>query len=220
MKTFYRWARENSLWLVSIGLMLASSGLDGVYMGKWMPIGWAWLGLVLNTMSDVGNMVLMYWYGRLKQQPKGSLRYRLAGALLPAELVAILYSWFFSWRQLRAILPGIEPADWRWVSAVAAGFIPLLLAFIGYAQSLLAGKLEIERAEPMGERAIVAKPAIERATIPLIADVSESEPAYCCDSPGCSRTFATQAALNAHKRAHTNGNHRHEPAEELATNEN
>jgi hypothetical protein len=72
----------------------------------------------------------------------------LAVALLPAEIVAILYSWFFSWRQLRAILPAVEPEAWPWVSAVAAGFIPLLLAFVGYAQSLLAGKLETETVEP------------------------------------------------------------------------
>jgi hypothetical protein len=105
-----------------------------------MPIGWAWLGLVLNTMSDVSGMVLIYWYGRL-QQDRSSRKRRLSNVLLAAEVVAVLYSWFFSWRQLRAVLPQHEPQDWAWVSIIAAGFIPLLLAFVGYAESLLAGRL-------------------------------------------------------------------------------
>ena len=181
-----RWAKENSLWIVSAGLMLASSGLDGMYMSAWMPGGWAWLGLALNTMSDVAGMVLMYWYGRLRLSPRGSKRYKLAAALLPAELVAVAYSWLFGWRQLRAVLPAIEPEHWRWVAPIAAGFIPLMLAFIGYAQSLLAGKLDIVVVEQEPKRA--------RA---------EPEP-YHCDE--CARGFATQQALNAHSRVHSRSN--------------
>ena len=37
-----------SLWVASIGLMVASSGLDGAYLAKLMPAGWGWLGLWLN----------------------------------------------------------------------------------------------------------------------------------------------------------------------------
>jgi len=186
------WARENSLWIVSAGLMLASSGLDGVYMGQWMPTGWMWLGLALNTMSDVGNMVLMYWYGRLRQSPVRSKRFRLALALLPAEVVAVGYSWFFSWRQLRAVLPAVEPTEWRWVAPIAAGFIPLLLAFVGYAQSLLAGKLD---AEPIASKEIIPEPLPQPA-----------EPFTCGD---CARSFATQQALNAHSRVHSGSNGKH-----------
>jgi len=126
----WEWVKKNSLWLVGLGLMLASSGLDGVYISRWMT-GAPWLGFILNTMSDVANLTLMYWYGRFRQSPKGSKRYRLAGAMLPSEIIAALYSWLFSWRQLRAVLPAVEPEHWRWVAPVAAGFIPLLLAFVG-----------------------------------------------------------------------------------------
>jgi len=183
--TVRRWAKEQSLWLVSAGLMLASSGLDGMYMSAWMPDGWAWLGLALNTMSDVAGMVLMYWYGRLRLSPRGSKRYKFAAALLPAELVAILYSWFFGWRQLRAVLPAIEPEHWRWVSWLAAGFIPLMLAFIGYAQSLLAGKLD--------------EASVERSQSQQHSEPEPAQVSYVCD---CGRSFATQQALNAHSRTH------------------
>jgi len=179
--TLRRWAKEQSLWIVSAGLMLASSGLDGVYMSAWMPDGWGWLGLALNTMSDVAGMVLMYWFGRLRLSPRGSKRYKLAAVLLPAEVVAIAYSWLFSWRQLRAVLPSVEPEDWRWVSWLAAGFIPLMLAFIGYAQSLLAGKLD---EAPVERKQSAPEPARAR---------------FVCDGADCNRSFATQNALNAHR---------------------
>jgi hypothetical protein len=91
-----------------------------------------------------------------------------------------------------------------------------LLAFVGYAQSLLAGKLEAEPVEPATERAVVVKAPAQPVPARLVAEL---EPAYGCDAPGCGRSFATQAALNAHKRAHANGNHRHEPAEAHAANE-
>jgi hypothetical protein len=180
----WEWVKRNSLWLVGLGLMLSSSGLDGVYISRWMT-GAPWLGFVLNTMSDVANLTLMYWYGRFRQSPKGSKRYRLAGAMLPSEIIAALYSWLFSWRQLRAVLPAVEPEHWRWVAPVAAGFIPLLLAFVGYAQSLLAGKLDDEPSRASD------KPA------------AQPQPSYACQL--CSRAFGSQQALNGHMRAH-NGN--------------
>ena len=180
----WEWAKRNSLWLVGLGLMLASSGLDGVYISKWMA-GAPWLGFVLNTMSDVANLILMYWFGRFRQSPKGSKRYKLAAALLPSEVVAALYSWLFSWRQLRAVLPAVEPDHWRWVAPVAAGFIPLLLAFVGYAQSLLAGKLSEEWEEHRRKAA--------------------EEPILAYECALCDRAFGTQQALNGHMRAHKNG---------------
>jgi len=186
-----RWIRDQSLWLIGIGLMLASSGLDGVYMAKWMPANWWALGLVLNTVADIGNLTLMYWYGRFRQSPRGSKRYRLAAALLPAELVAVAYSWFLSWRQLRAVLPAVEPEHWRWVAPIAAGFIPLLLAFVGWAQALLAGKLDEEPAS--------AREQPQR----------EPRPGYACAV--CHSAFGSQQALNAHQRVHNNG-HQPEPA--------
>jgi len=141
------WMLDNSLWIAALGLMLASSGIDGAYLSKMMePRLWV-LGYVLNTMSDISGMIIMYWFGRLRQERKGSKRYRLAIALLPAELVTVAYSWFFSWRQLITVLPTTEGLAAQWVAPIAAGFIPLLLAFIGWGQALKAGRF----LEPMAE---------------------------------------------------------------------
>jgi len=164
------WLIENSLWLVGFGLMLASSGIDGAYMSRWMPDGWAWLGLVLNTTSDIGGEVVMYWFGRIYQA--GGKRGKLAFALLPAEVVMVAYSWFFSWRQLRLIMPPIEPDDWRWVAPVSAGFIPLLLAAIGFAQSLLAG-----RARAVTARASSGAKATKSAPTPAAVSAKSGESA-------------------------------------------
>jgi len=193
------WIRDSSLWLVGLGLMLASSGLDGVYMAKWMPPGWWVLGLVLNTMADIANLILMYWYTRFRQSPKGSKRYKLAAGLLPAEVVAVGFSWFLSWRQLRAVLPAVEPQHWRWVAPISAGFIPLLLAFVGWAQALLAGKLDVA---PAAARTESAPAAAQRR-------------AFACPAADCDRVFGSQPALNAHMRVHSNG-HRAESATEAA----
>jgi hypothetical protein len=204
--------------------MLSSSGLDGVYMATWMPSGWFWLGLVLNTMSDVANLTLMFWFGRLRQSPRGSKRYRLALGLLPSEAIAVLYSWFFSWRQLRTVLSAVEPDAWRWVAPVAAGFIPLLLAFIGYAQSLLAGKLEEEPAqvrvrepvvianEPEPEPiATTSEPEPEPVAVEQITEPVAVAESFSCLH--CSETYLTQNALNGHMRKHARSNG-HEPVPE------
>ena len=151
---------DNSLWLAALGLMLASSGIDGAYMARMMePQLWP-LGYVLNTVSDLSGLIIMLWFGRLRQGRKGSKRYRLALALLPAEIIAIAYSWFFSWLQLRMVLRPIEGVDAHWVAPIAAGFIPLLLAFIGWGQALREGRFE----EPVAQTAASETPAI--ATTP------------------------------------------------------
>ena len=178
------WLKRNSLWLAAIGLMLASSGLDGVYLGKLMPADWAWLGLVLNTMADVSGLILTYWYGRLQQERSVKKR-RLARVLLAAEIIAVGYSWFFAWRQLLAVMPAVEAAGYRVLAPIAAGFIPLLLAFIGYAQSLSETQTH------------------DSAPQPAPAKVEPEPAGYHCKL--CSYVGATQHALNAHQRAHSNG---------------
>lgn len=193
--------KQASLWIVMLGLMLASSGLDGVYMAKWMPPAWAWSGFVLNTMADIANPVIIYWFGRIRQTARaGSKRAKLALLLLPAEAVAVGYSWLFSWRQLRIVLPAVEPDHWYWVAPLAAGFIPLLLTFVGLAQSLLAGKLDDERAPSKAQA---------RAE-PTIAEPEPVEPFVC---GVCGQAFATQQAVNAHQRVHSRSNGHKEPSE-------
>ena len=134
---------RGSLWLVSAGLCLASSGLDGAYLTRLMPPSLFWLGYVLNTMADVASEIMMYWFGRLRLLPKASKHNRLALLVLPAEALLVGYAWFFSWRQLLLVLPRVESADAvRWVAPIAAGFIPLALLAVGYTQALLAGRAE------------------------------------------------------------------------------
>lgn len=127
---------ENALWLVGLGLMLASSGIDGAYMARLMS--WPALGYVLNTTADVAGMTLTYYYGRLlRDNARTTNKHKQARYLIVSEVVAVGYSWFFSWRQLRIVIQTIEPVDYEWISLVSAAFIPLLLAFIGWAQSLI-----------------------------------------------------------------------------------
>lgn len=140
------WLLRNSLWLAALGLCLSSSGIDGQYMAAWMPSGMGWLGYVLNTVSDLTGMVIMHQYSRLQQTRRneagGKRRLQLSRVLLGAEVITVGYSWFLSWRQLRIVLPAVEPVAWPWVAPAAAGFVPLLLAFVGYTQGLLAGRIE------------------------------------------------------------------------------
>ena len=185
----WRWLRENSLWLVALGLMLASSGLDGVYMAQWMPAGWGVLGFVLNTMADIASPILTHWFGRLQQGNKTQRRFSFV--LLPAEFVAVAYSWLFSYRRLLVVLQPIEPTAYTWMAPLAAGFIPSLLAFIGFAQSLLVGRFEpvTKRETPRTEPVIV-----EVDPLPFLCDI-------------CGAGFDSQRALAGHGNAHrSNGN--------------
>jgi len=116
--------------------MLSSSGIDGAYMARWNA--WAWAGYLLNTTTDAAGMVVMFYYGVLiRTSSAGTKRHKLARYLLACEGVVVFYSWFFSWRQLLLVMPAIEGADAQWVALVSAAFVPLLGAFIGFAQSLL-----------------------------------------------------------------------------------
>jgi len=173
--------------VASAALMLASSGIDGAYMARWMPSGWGWLGFALNTTADLTGETLMYAFGRLQQERRGSKRQRASWAILGAEVVTVLFSWFFSWRQLRAVLPAVEPQAWNWVSAVSAAFVPLLLAFCGYAQAVLAGRFgESERQSDPGPQ--------------NVQESVEAAPANSHICAGCGRAFGSRNALSAHMR--------------------
>lgn len=194
------WLLDNSLWLVGLGLMIASSGVDGAYMTKWMPPGASWLGYVLNTVSDVAGMVLMYWYGRILQtrqnESGGKRKLQLSRALLVAEVLAVGYSWLFSWRQLLIVLPQVEAQATRWVAPLAAGFIPLLLAAVGFAQSLLAGRITATQvAQPKMQ---VAQSATQPAQAVAIVAGGNGDKSHACSY--CNRNFAKSQGLSAHLR--------------------
>lgn len=164
-----RWINDNALWLVGLGLMLASSGIDGAYMARLMS--WPALGYVLNTTSDIAGMVVMYYYGRLlKDNGKGSKKYKMAGALLGSEVVAVFYSWYFGWLQLRIIMQPIEPRNSLVISGIVAAFIPLLLAFIGFAQSLIVTPPDATE-KPVDTKAVSSERRMETTSQPVAAIV-------------------------------------------------
>lgn len=140
MKLFWNRLLQASLWLASIGLMIASSGLDGAYLAKLMPTGFAWLGLLLNTMTDLTSELGMYWYGRL-QMDRSSTKQKRARWLLVGQIVLVGYAWLFSWRQLVPIIAKVDPGAW-WMAPIGAAFIPSALIVVGYTQALLAGRVE------------------------------------------------------------------------------
>jgi hypothetical protein len=203
-----RHIRDNSLWLVGIGLMIASSGIDGAYMALWMQDlpgigGAAILGYILNTTADIAGLVIIYWFGRL-QMDRSSTKRRLSYVLLGAEVIAIAFAWFFGWRQLRMVLPSVEGANTEWVAPISAGFIPLLLAFVGYAQSLLAGRIESDaraarESQSDAERAPSVRTETHAATQSDPHAGSNGHDSYAC--PHCLRGgFASPQALSAHLR--------------------
>jgi hypothetical protein len=207
---------------MSIGLMAASSGIDGAYMAAWMPDGAGWLGYVLNTTSDVASEVLMFWFGRLQQERKGSKKWRLSRWILAAESVIVTFSWFFGWRQLRLVMPRIEGNAAHWVAPVSAAFVPVLLVSTGYAQALREGRFEkresasAERAQsenvPTHRTAVPAQSEAHNAAVPgkSAAEGPQSEAdaptyeAHCghCDwyGKGYETERAAENALRAHMR--------------------
>lgn len=89
--TIKAYLHENALWLVGLGLMLASSGIDGAYMARLMS--WPVLGYVLNTTADVAGMVITYYYGRLlRENARTSNKHKQARYLIISEVVAVGYS--------------------------------------------------------------------------------------------------------------------------------
>jgi len=139
---------ELELDVYAISLMLASSGLDGMYLSRLMQ-PWV-LGYILNTAADITSVRLARQYARF-QADRSPKKRRRAWVILFAEVHSVLFSWFFSWRQLRLYLQataletelfvGNIPAS-SIVAFVTAWFVPILLALVGYCQGLRAGRYE------------------------------------------------------------------------------
>lgn len=183
-----RWFSNSDLALVTIGLMLASSGLDGVYMAMWMPESVPWLGYTLNTMADIAALVLSKRFARLQRQ-RDLVKRRLSFVILAADIVAIGYSWLFSGRQLIRVMPAFEPEAWPWLATISAGFIPLMLGFIGYAQGL--SDTRIERTEDKPRQELIGSE---------MAPLQEPDARFVCET--CDASYGSRNALNAHQRAH------------------
>lgn len=189
-----RWFSASSLTLVAIGLMGSSSGLDGVYMVAWMPDSVPWLGFLLNTMADIATLLLSKRYARLQRRQDPTKRH-WSKVILAADIVAMFYSWLFSWRQLLRVMPLFEPDAWPWLAPLSAGFIPLMLGFIGYAQGLSDTRIEASQQTESMEQ---TQPVEEQVT------------SYVCET--CGASYGSRNALNAHQRAHKPGSNNKEQA--------
>lgn len=144
LKRIGGWVIQNSLWVVGFGLFLASSGLDGAFLVKLMPAQWGWLGLVLNTTTDVCSEVISYWTGRLAQDANKRKR-EMSKLLWIPQFALVFFAWLFGWRQIIPILRVIEPDDWHWLAPLMSAFVPTALVAVGYTQALLAGKIVEEK---------------------------------------------------------------------------
>jgi hypothetical protein len=195
------WINGHSSLLIGAGLMLSSSGLDGVYMMAWTP-DVPVLGLVLNAMADAADLYLGDRMGRLMRSTDGTKRWGGLLALGFGQVIAVAYSWFFSWRQLVRVLPAIEPEHYLWIAPIAAGIIPLLLAILGIENGLtsFSSKRFFAESEPT--------PAVRKPK-PLACPV-------CGITAGKNgKPFIVQEQVNAHQRAHA-GSNGHEPQVEPA----
>ena len=150
----------NSLWVISVGVMLASSGIDGAYLARLMP---AWLGYVLNTTTDIASEVLMYWFGRLRLEPKNSKKHKFALGILPGVAILAGYAWLFGWRQLLIVLAEFEGAAAPWLAFVAAGFTPLTLIALGFTQAIISGRFK-DAADATTNATDAAQPQHSRST--------------------------------------------------------
>lgn len=135
---------ENILMLSGMLLMLASAGVDGLFLSMWMTKGFGWMGYVLNFVSDCSSYIMSNAYGDLQGNPDPEKRQR-SKALLYGEFVNIVYSWMFSYLVLRErfvfimarpIFAKYATLETELLAFVSAGFVPLSLVFLGYADSL------------------------------------------------------------------------------------
>jgi len=198
------WLQRNSLVLAGMGLCLFSSGIDGAFMAKLMPVGWGFLGLGLNAVADVVSFLLTHWFGVFQQDGKRTKRRRLSWFLLPAEGVACFYSWYISYWQLMLVLPGVLPmldaGGTHKVALVIGGFVPLHLAFLGWAHAIQVGKLEVAHVESTARTAItqVAEPMQIAEIVAAPSEHSGNGNRYTCSY--CSKEFGSKQAVGAHLR--------------------
>lgn len=205
MKALHSWLKRNTSTLIGAGLMLASSGLDGVYMSLWMPSRFPVLGFVLNTMADVCDLYLGQRAGRLIRS-KDPLKRWGALAVFGGQLIAVAYSWFFSYRQLLRVLPAIEPANTESIAFWAAGFIPLLLAVLGIEEGL----------SSVNSKVFIAESDEQAMAEPLLSEPLALACSICGATEGKGgRPFLNQAALSGHMSAHKRSGNGHEQVERV-----
>lgn len=143
MERIRKFFQDNALMVSGMLLMLASAGVDGKFLSMWMSDGMQWLGYVLNLVGDASGYVMSNAYGRLQNDEDENKR-KLSRFLLVGEFVNIAYSWLFSFLVLRdrfvvfftRPIFGNVNLEVEILAFLSAGFVPLSLVFLGYADSL------------------------------------------------------------------------------------
>jgi hypothetical protein len=148
-----QYLQGHSLWLAAIGLMVASSSLDGVYLSRWTP-GFPLGGFILNTVADVSTLVISYHINRHRNGSDYKRALAASENRAVSLLITVGFSWLFTWRYLRPVIFGIEAQaslsplvvlEWwpllKWVfcevlAALFSGFVPLMLWEIGRVQGI------------------------------------------------------------------------------------
>jgi len=157
MKRIRDFLQDNALMVSGMLLMLASAGVDGKFLSMWMSDGMGWMGYILNLVSDASGYVMSNAYGRL-QNDDDERKHNLSKVLLVGEFINIAYSWLFSYLVLRdrfmtfftRPIFGNLTVELEVLAFVSAGFVPLSLVFLGYADSL-------NKTKPKRRRANVTK---------------------------------------------------------------
>lgn len=187
--------------------MLASSGLDGAYMTLLMPqevliarwtVSFAWLGLILNLAADGTDLYLSYRIGRLMNTKDAVKQWGAVVLLVLGLIVAAGYSWYFSYLQLRRVLPTFEVGNVDRTARIIAGFIPALIVILGLEDGLshFSSKRFLEQDEPQPAK---AEPK------PLVCKVCGATHSK------AGAPFLSENQLRGHMRAHSGNGHHPQP---------
>ena len=183
---------QNTSWLdkipldaISIAVMVASMFLDGAYLRRFAYDNW--FGLVcaytLNCVADLAVNKLTREFVRQGLGSQGKRKRPMMGALLFFAFGSFYFTAVFSWREASLQMP-LEPGWLLWSIAL---FAPSILAGLGIAEALKAGRYTASTSEPKAE-AQQPEPVVTLAL-----------PFQC---QHCAAEFDTQAGLNAHQRVH------------------
>jgi len=201
------WAHGNPLAASNLGLMLASGGIDGVYLQKLN--GWVMGGYILNIVADFASHELMVSFGKLWKR-KANWTKVAKWFVLGVAVLSVFYTWLFSWRQLRFMVYVVETnpmakalklgSYWETVEKeviafLSAGFAPVMIAGLG----LVEGIMFIP--EPAASKEI-AKGSKKIATANNESEKLPPTPKEKFKCRTCDREFKSPQARGAHEKVH------------------
>ena len=136
---------NNTSWLdrvpldaISIAVMVASMFLDGAYLRRFAYVGafGTICAYTLNCVADLAVNKLTREFVRQRMGNLGKWRGRLVFVLLLFAFASFYYTSVFSWREASLQMPD-EP---NWLLWSIATFAPTVLAGLGVAEALRAGR--------------------------------------------------------------------------------